>query len=475
MSDDTRTENDSLTDVDVPKDAYYGAFTARARENFQITGGTVHPGFIRALGQIKKAAALANHELENLDAETTDAIVDAANEVIDGEYDDEFILDPVQAGGGTATHMNVNEVIANRATELLDGDLGEYLVDPHDEVNMGQSSNNVFPTATRLATIDLTHQLLEQLDLLADAFEEMAAEYDETVKVGRTHLQDAVPVTLGQEFNAYATMIRNGMARIDGALDELHVIGLGGNATGTGINTDTAFRDELAEQLADVTGHDLTAVDDPIAMTQSMAPFAQFSGALRALVTDLNKMANDLMLLSSGPKAGLHEIDLAEVEPGSSIMPGKVNPSIVEAFKMACYDVLGKDQTISLAAKEGQLELNVNAPIIAKNLFEALDELANATRMLREKCIDGIEVNEERIQELFDGSTATATALSPYIGYDRTAKVVQQALDEDRSIRDVVVDEGFMDEADVDQVLDAENMTQPGGLDRELVEKYRDQ
>ncbi len=470
---DTRQESDSLETVDVPVDAYYGAFTARAQDNFQITDDTVHPVFIRALGQIKKAAAIANYEIGNMDEETKDAIVQAADEMIDGDYTDAFVLDMIQAGAGTPVHMNANEVIANRATEILGGEKGEYTVDPHDDVNMGQSSNNVVPTATRLATINLAHRLLEQLELLAEAFDGKADEYDDTVKVGRTHLQDAVPITLGQEFAAYASMIRNGIVRIEDALDELHVVGIGGNAIGTGINTEEAFRDELVEHLSDVTEHNLAAADNPIAVTQSLAPFARFSGTLRTLVTDLNKIANDLVLMTSGPNAGLHEISLPEVEPGSSIMPGKVNPSIVEAFKMTCYDVLGKDQAISMAAKEGQLELNVMTPLIAKNLFEALDELANATTMLRENCVNGIEANADRINELFAGSTATATALSPYIGYDKTAEVVQKALDNGKSIRDIVVDDGLMDEADVEHVLDVDNLTQPGGLDAELVEKYR--
>jgi aspartate ammonia-lyase len=473
-STDTRQESDSLETVDVPADAYYGAFTVRAQDNFQITGNTTHPALVRALGQVKKAAAIANHELGDMDAETRDAIVQAADAVIAGEHTDQFVLDPVQAGAGTPVHMNANEVIANRATEILGGEKGDYTVDPHDDVNMGQSSNNVVPTATRIATISLTHRLLEQLELLAEAFDGKADEYADTVKVGRTHLQDAVPITLGQEFAAYASMIRNGMVRMEDALDELHVVGIGSNAIGTGINTEETFREKLVEHLSDVTEHNLTAADHPIAVTQSMAPFARFSGALRTLVTDLNKIANDLVLMTSGPNAGLHEIALPEVEPGSSIMPGKVNPSIVEAFKMTCYDVLGKDQAISMAAKEGQLELNVMTPLIAKNLFEALTELANATEMLREQCVTGIEANENRIQDLFDGSTVTATALSPYLGYDTTAEVVQKALESGTSIRDIVVDDGLMEEADVEQVLDVDNMTKPGGLDAELVETYRD-
>lgn len=460
--------------VEVPEDAYYGAFTARAKENFQITGEEPHEALIRALGQVKQAAARANQDLDLLDADTADAIEEAAGDVVDGEMDTWFVLDPFQAGAGTPWHMNANEVLANRATELLGGDKGDYRVHPNDHVNMGQSTNNVIPTAVRIAALDLLDNLREEVAELADALEQKADAYDDVVKVGRTHLQDAVPVTLGQEFHAWATLARNGMERVDRAAEKLRVVGLGGNAVGTGINTPPAFRETVVEELSTVTGRELEPAEDGIAMTQSMTPFAALGSALKTLAVDGVKVADDLMLLSSGPVAGLHELELPEVEPGSSIMPGKVNPSIVEAFKMACLQVQGNAHTVDTAAQEGDLEMNVNAPLIARNLFDALTILTNSVRMLRERCVEGIEPDEKRIQELFQGSTATATALSPYLGYDTTAAVVQQALEEERSIRDVVVDEGLLTEEEADQVLDPARMTTPSGVDKAIQETVRE-
>lgn len=469
----TRTESDSLSEVEVPEDAYYGAFTARADENFSITGDGAPSAFIRALGQIKQAAAHVNREMGQLDREKADAISEAAGEVADGAFDDAFVLDVIQAGAGTPFHMNANEVIANRATELLGGEKGEYRVHPNDDVNMGQSSNNVIPTAIRLTCLDLADELLAELDALADAFDEQAEQYDDAVKVGRTHLQDAVPITVGQEFDAYATLCRNARRRIERALDELHVIGFGGTAIGTGINTPDGFRDALARELSDITGHHLKPADDHIAMTQSMAPFASFSGAVATASRDLVKIADDLMLLASGPKAGLHELELPEVEPGSSIMPGKVNPSIVEAFKMSCLQVQGNEQVVSTAAQEGDLELNVMTPVILKNLVEMLTVLTNATAMLRERCITGMTVDEDRVQELFEQSTAKATALSPHIGYDTTAGLVKESLETDQSVEAIVRERGLLEDDTLERVLDPEELTQPGTAEQEesLTEK----
>jgi len=463
-----------MGEVEVPEDAYYGAFTVRAEENFDLSRQTAHREFIRALGQIKKVAARANLQLGLMKGETSQAILQASQEVIDGEHDDEFVLDHIQAGAGTPFHMNANEVIANRATEILGGEKGEYRVHPNDDVNMGQSSNNVIPTAVRLATMELADDLIREIEGLASAFETKSQEYDDTVKVGRTHLQDAVPITLGQEFAAWADMCYNGVERLEKSMQELRQVGLGGNAIGTGINTPANFRQTVVEELSDETGRNLWPAEGPRAVTQSMAPFANFMGSLKSFVTDMIKVADDLMLLSSGPVAGLGELELPEVEPGSSIMPGKVNPSIVEAFKMSCFQVLGNDEAVSMAAKEGDLELNVMAPVIAKNLFEALDVMRRATAMLRERCVEGIEADEERIDELFSGSTATATALNPYLGYDLTADVVKEALESDSSIREAVIDRGYLTEAEADKLLDPGRMTRPSGVDEELKEKIRD-
>jgi len=470
---DYRTEEDSLGEVKVPDDAYYGAFTVRALDNFQITGRKAHPAFFRSLAEIKKAAAQVNRELGDLDDEKADAIIQACDEILKGTLHDQFVLDLIQAGAGTPFHMNANEVIANRATEILGGGKGDYDVHPNDHVNMGQSSNNVIPTAIRLTVLKLGDNLLDEIERLKESFNANAEEFDDVVKVGRTHLQDAVPVTLGQEFHAYATFCEKGIERMEEDLEELHEIGLGGNATGTGINTHEQFRDSLANHLSQVTGRDLQPADDSLAITQSMAPFAEIASSIQSWLTDMVKTADDLMLLSSGPVAGLAEITLPEVEEGSSIMPGKVNPSIVEAFKMACLDAEGNIQTVTTAAQEGDLELNVMTPVIAKNLVDTFHELTNATKMLREKCVTGIDADQEQIEELFEGSTATATALSPYLGYHLTAQIVHQALDEDVPIRKKVVEEGYLTEDEADMILDPERMTRPHGVDKELKKRIQ--
>ncbi|MDY6768749.1 MAG: aspartate ammonia-lyase [Candidatus Nanohaloarchaea archaeon] len=466
----TRTEEDSLGTVELPQDAYYGAFTQRAVENFDLTGETVDPVLVHALGAVKEAAARSNRDLGLLEEETAEAIIDAAQEVQEGEFDDAFVLDPIQAGAGTPVHMNANEVIANRATELLGGDLGEYRVHPNDDVNMGQSSNNVVPTAARLAALDRAAVLLEELEQLAAAFDDRADEAGDVVKVGRTHLQDAVPVTVAQEFEAYAEHCRRGRERLAAALDGLCEVGLGGNAVGTGINTPPEFREYVVAELADVTGHDLEPVDDPVAATQSMTPFVAVADALDGLTRDLSKVADDLMLLSSGPVAGLGEVQRPAVEPGSSIMPGKVNPSILEAFRMSCMQVQGNASVVRHAAEDGHLELNVNTPLIAYNLLDSFSLLANAVEMLRERCITGIDIDTDRIEDLFTRSTVTATALSPYLGYDRTADAVHTAVEEDRPVRDVVEERGWMTGAELDAVLDPERMTMPHSIDTDIQE-----
>ncbi|MFB6077010.1 MAG: aspartate ammonia-lyase [Candidatus Nanohaloarchaea archaeon] len=470
----TRTEEDSLGAVEVPDDAYYGAFTARARDNFAITGGTPPRELVRALARIKIAAARANRDMDLLDAETADAIVSAAEEVAAGEFDDQFVIDPLQAGAGTPVHMNANEVIANRATELLGGDRGDYDVHPNDDVNMGQSSNNVVPTAFRLAALDRADALLTELEALAGALSDRAAMFDGVVTVGRTHLQDAVPITLGQEFEAYATMIERAHGRISDAADDLRRVGLGGNAIGTGINTPPEFREAVVAELAAVADRDLVAAADPIAATRSMAPFAHLSSTLRTAAAESEQIAHDLMLLASGPVAGLHEITLPEVEPGSSIMPGKVNPSVPEAFAMACVQVEGHDHAVSRATSMGDLELNVMAPVIGHNLLSALDTFASAAAMLRDRCIAGIEADTDRIADLFEDSTAIATALSPYLGYDRTADLVHEALDRGERIDDLVVERGWITADEVNDLLDPARLTGPSGVDGTLRDRVRD-
>lgn len=469
----TRTERDSLGKVEVQDGVYYGSFTARALENFELSGETPPPELIAALGKIKIAAARVNEEFGGLDHEKSKAIISAAEEVVAGDYDDQFPIDLIQAGAGTPLHMNINEVIANRATELLGGRLGEYLVHPNDHVNMGQSSNNVVPTAFRLVTLELAGDLVAEMEKLSKAFEEKSEEFAGLVKVGRTHYQDAVPVTLGQEFGTYAHVCRGLVENISEAGDGLSEVGLGGNAIGTGINTAPGFRERLVEELSAVSGMDLTPAGNPIATTQFMEPFLRFSGSLREAGSELVKVADDLMFLSSGPKAGINEIKLPEVEPGSSIMPGKVNPSIVEAVKMSLLQVLGYDHTVSLASREGHLELNVMTPLIGKNLISAALLFSRALKTLRESCVAGIRANRQVIERNFDNSTAVATALSPYLGYERVAELVKTSLKDERGLRELVLERDWLTEDELETVLDPDRLTSPREVDDRLREKVK--
>src|ERR1044071_8818555 len=393
----TRIEKDSLGEREIPIGVYYGIQTARAVENFPISGWKPFPAFVTAPVQIKKAAARANAALGALDRNIAAAIETAADEALEGKFQDQFVVDPFQAGAGTSHNMNANEVIANRAIELLGGEKGDYsIVNPNDHVNMAQSTNDVIPTAMRLAALDLAAKLMPVLDRLKTSFSEKATEFDQIVKSGRTHLQDAVPVRLGQEFGAYATAIDKNIGRITRATDEMREIGLGGTAAGTGLNATPGYRRRVVEELNQITGYDLRATGDYFEAMQSMSPFVNLSGALRTLATDVMRIANDLRLLSSGPNTGLAEINLPAVQPGSSIMPGKVNPVMAEMTNMVCFQVTGNDAVITAAAQAGQLELNVMMPVIAFDLLMSLTILTNALKALTERCIDDITANEER-------------------------------------------------------------------------------
>jgi len=468
-----RIERDSLGEVEVPKDAYFGGFTARARKNFKMSESGTEKALVRAIARIKVAGSKVNRGLGLLDEAKAEAIISAAREVVSGNFDDQFPLDMIQAGAGTPVHMNVNEVIANRATELLGGQKGEYLVHPNDHVNMGQSSNNVVPTALRLALLDLARGLIDELDGLIDALEDKSDEFKDIVKVGRTHYQDAVPITLGQEFGAYAHNVGRVRDLVEDSLSYLREVGVGGNAVGTGINTPPEFRDRLVEELSRVTGEDLQPAEDPIATTQSMLPFANYSGSLRGAAEELVKILDDLVFLSSGPKAGINEISLPEVEPGSSIMPGKVNPSIPEAVKMGLFQVLGYDHSVSLAAKEGHLELNVMTPLIATSLITGTRTFENSVKTLRKMCVEGIKANRNEITRQFDESTAAATALSPYLGYERVAELVKLVLEEDRSLKRTILERDWLTEPELDRLLDPERLTSPGGVDEDLRDEVR--
>lgn len=464
-----RNERDAIGEIKVPKDVYYGAFTTRALKNFQLTGGGAPLIYIQSLGLVKEACADVNLGLGLLDKKIAKAVIQAAQEFTAGKFDRHFPLDVIQAGAGTPFNMNANEVIANRANEILGRPLGSYdPVHPNNHVNLSQSSNDVTPTTLRIAALFLLVPLITAVENLAKSFKEISLKYSTLVKVGRTHLEDAVPITVGQEFRAYVTMLEKSQKRLTASSEELFEIGLGGTALGTGITTHPSFQKKVVAKLAKLTRFPLTPASDLCETTSSMNVFVNVSGACRMLAIDLVKIANDLKLLNMGPLAGIAEITLPEVEPGSSIMPGKVNPSVAEAVHMAAYDAMASDYAISLAAQAGQLELNVMTPLILKHLLSALQLLTNTCTMFKEFCVDGIQVNEKQITKLFENSLVTATALSPYLGYAVTAELVKEALATNKSIVYVLRQKGFLSEEDLARVLSTERTTKPAILDLSL-------
>ena len=422
-----RIEKDSLGEVEVPADALYGAQTARAVLNFPVSGLRPWPAFIRSMAAIKGAAAEVNRDLGLLDEETAEAILHAAREVMEGHWDDHFVVDPFQAGAGTSHNMNVNEVIANRATVLLGGSPGEYRIHPNDHVNMSQSTNDTVPTAIRIGCLLRLEEMVGAGNDLAAALREKAEEFDDVVKSGRTHLQDAVPVRLGQEFGAYARAVERDGARIVAAAETLRRIGIGGTAAGTGLNAHPEYHERMVARLAEWSGLELRGSDDLFESMQSMADPAAFSGAIRVMALTLIRIANDFRLLSSGPSAGLAEIRLPAVQPGSSIMPGKVNPVLAEMLNMAMFHVVGLDGAIALASQAGQLELNVMMPVIAHDLFEMMQVVIGAVRAFTERCVRGVEADRERAASLLDRNAIVVTALNPLIGYARGAELVKEA------------------------------------------------
>ena len=459
----TRIERDPLGEKDVPAEAYYGIQTVRAAENFPISGLRAPADLVNATVLIKKAAAQANVTLQRLNASVGDAIARVADEVLGGALRDQFIVDVYQAGAGTSHNMNANEVIANRASELLGGTKGEYrLVHPNDHVNMGQSTNDVFPTATRLALLLGMQPLVDAARALGASLQRKAEQFEHVLKVGRTHLQDAVPMTLGQEFGGYAACIERGTDDVERAAEQLRELNLGATAIGTGLNAGDDYADLAVANLSRLTGLSLVTAKNRFRVTQSMGDVLAYSGAMRRLAVELAKIASDLRLLSMGPRAGLSEIALPAVQPGSSIMPGKVNPSIPEMVNQVCFQVLGCDTTVCMAAEAGQLELNVMMPVIAWNALHSSTILREAMKALRTRCVDGIEADEARTRELMDRSTAVATALSPYIGYAKTAEIAKESVKSGRTIRELVLERGLMDRAQLDRVLSAEAMTRPG-------------
>jgi aspartate ammonia-lyase len=457
-----RTERDPLGEHDVPEGAYYGIQTQRAAENFPISGLRAPDELVTATILIKKAAAAANAAAGKLSPELARVIIAAADEVLDGKLRDQFIVDVYQAGAGTSHNMNANEVLANRAAELLGAPRGRYdKVHPNDHVNMAQSTNDVFPTATRLALL-LTHQgLVDSARRLGASLEAKAREFAGVLKVGRTHLQDAVPMTLGQEFSGYAACIAQGAEDVEVASRQLREMNIGATAVGTGLNTSSSYAGAAVNFLREYTGLDLMPARNLFRVTQSMGDVAGYSGAMRRLSVELGKVASDLRLLSMGPRAGIAEIALPAVQPGSSIMPGKVNPSIPEMVNQVCYQVMGCDTTVAMACEAGQLELNVMMPVIAWNALHSSRLLRQSMTVLRTKCVDGIDANAGRARELLDRSTALATALSPHIGYAATADIAKEAVRTGKSILQLARERGVLTDAQLDALLAPERMTAP--------------
>lgn len=458
-----RIEKDSIGEREVPVDAYYGVQSLRGAENFHITGQKLQPEFINSMAEIKKACAICNCMVGEMDEKIKDAICQACDEIIAGQFHDQFLCDPIQGGAGTTANMNANEVIANRAIEILGGKKGDYsVVNPNDHVNCGQSTNDVIPTAGKMTSLRLLRVLKEELLRLHKAFAQKAEEFDHVIKIGRTQMQDAVPIRLGQEFHAYSVAVLRDINRMDKAMDEMRSLNMGGTAIGTGINADKVYLNRIVPNLVEVSGMDFVQAFDLIDATQNLDPFVAVSGAIKACAVTLSKIANDLRLMSSGPRAGFGEINLPPKQNGSSIMPGKVNPVIPEVVNQVAFNVIGNDITITMAAEAGQLELNAFEPIIFYCMFQSIDTLAYAVRTFVDNCVSGITANEERCEELAENSIGLITALSPHVGYQKAADIAKKALKTGKSVRSLILEEDLMSKEELDCILNPVNMTEPG-------------
>ena len=458
----TRTEKDSLGTKEIPADVYYGVQTARAVENFPISGLRAHPSLIRAIAMVKEAAAEANRELGLVDAKTAEAIIQAAQEVQQGKWNHAFVVDVFQAGAGVSFHMNTNEVISNRASELLGGKLGEYKhAHPNDHVNYGQSTNDVFPTAMRLATLLELQKLSLALEGLITALEAKGKEFHHILKSGRTHMMDAVPMRLGQEFTAYAGAIARAKKAIEQQSELLRELGLGGSAVGTGINTHPDYREKAVANLARISGQKLMPADDMRYAMQSNLAMASVSSALRNLALEVIRISNDLRLLSSGPNTGLAEINLPALQPGSSIMPGKINPVMAELAAMVSFQVVGYDTAVTLAVQAGQLELNVMMPTMAHSVLTSITIMTNMLRQLTEFCVKGITANEKRCEFYAQSTVSLATALNPYIGYAKAAEIAKESVATGKTIIEIARSKGFLSEEQIKEILDPARMSEP--------------
>ena len=457
-----RLEKDSIGEMEVPADAYYGVQSLRGAQNFHIIDQKLSPLFIKNMARIKKAAAIVNCNIKDLAPELKDAIVVAADEVVAGFFDSAFIVDAIQGGAGTSANMNANEVIANRAIEILGGTKGDYsIVHPNDHVNMAQSTNDVIPTAGKMTVIDLLKPLLENMEALRAAFSAKAKEFDGIIKMGRTQMQDAVPIRLGQEFAAYATVIARDIQRIKQVEKEMHVINMGGSAIGTSINVDPQYLAEIASVLSDVAGYPLEKAEDLVDATQNLDSFACVSSALKTCAINLSKIANDLRLMSSGPRTGFSEIYLPPKQNGSSIMPGKVNPVIPEVVNQVAFLVIGHDLTISTVIEAGQLELNAFEPVLFYQLFESITALTAAVDTFTNNCVTGITANIERCRENVHKSTGVVTAIVPFVGYQRAADIAKESLKTGMSVRKIILRDELLTEEELARILDPYTMTEP--------------
>ena len=467
---DYRTEKDSIGIKDVPGDVYYGVQSLRASENFHITGLNMHPEIINSMAYIKKAAAITNCEIGLLDKRIAGAIVKACDEIAAGRFHDAFIVDPIQGGAGTSLNMNANEVIANRAIEILGGQKGEYsVVHPIDHVNSGQSTNDVIPTAGKMTSLRLLQNLKKELLRLHQALSRKADEFDHVIKMGRTQMQDAVPIRLGQEFKAYSDAILRDIRRMEIAMDEMRTVNMGGTAVGTGLNADEAYLKRIVPNLNKVSDMEFVQAFDLIDATQNLDPFVAVSGAVKACAVTLSKIANDLRLMSSGPRAGFGEINLPPKQNGSSIMPGKVNPVIPEVVNQVAFNIIGNDVTITMAAEAGQLELNAFEPIIFYCMFQSIDTLAYAVETFVDNCVLGITANETRCHYLVENSVGIITAICPHVGYQKAADIAKKALQTGESVRSLILEEQLMSQEELESILDPVHMTEPGISGKELL------
>jgi aspartate ammonia-lyase len=456
-----RSEKDSIGVKEIPADVYYGVQTARAVENYPISGLRAHPALIRAIGMVKYSAAEASKSLGLVDEKRADAIMQAAKEVMDGKWNQSFVVDVFQAGAGVSFHMNSNEVIANRATEIMGGKLGEYTVHPNDHVNYGQSTNDVFPTSMRLSALLELENLYPVLESMAAAFEAKGKEFHHIMKSGRTHMQDAVPMRLGQEFAAYGMAVRKAIGSIRHAADSLRELGLGGSAVGTGINTHPQYRERAVAALARISGQKLVPAADMRWAMQSNACMAEVSGALRTLALEIIRISTDLRLLASGPNTGFFEINLPALQPGSSIMPGKVNPVMPELAAMVAFQVIGNDTAVAFAVQAGQLELNVMMPTMAYSVLQSITIMANMLRVFTDRCVAGITANEKRAAFYAQSTVSLATALNPYIGYAKAAEIAKESVATGRSIIEIAREKNLLSEQEINEILDPVSMTEP--------------